>query len=186
MIGRLAVFALVALGVAAPSQAQSYGVAPLPGTALAKIRGGFDLPNGLIINLGVTTDTKVDGESVLRTIFNIDQGAPILKVLANQAEGLSELDLAANDAAVTTADGSVRLQSGASGARVQLVNDSIDVSHLIGQAYGSVVANSGSDRSIEVQTTIDIGVSGIRPDAIGGSLARAGDLALDATSRLSR
>ena len=174
-------FAPSARGQALPEES------PLTPAQLAELRGGFQLPGGLAITIGVTTATRIDGREVLRSTFNIRDGLPQVGVLANDAAGkLASVTATADGAAVTTADGVVRLRSAGDGVRVDLAGDAIQVSHLLGSALGSIVANSGNDRSIDVTTSVDIGLSGITPDAIGGSAIRAENLALDATARMVR
>lgn len=184
MIRGTLLFALLAV-IAAPVGAQSFPEGtPLPPPVLAELRGGFDLPNGMTVTLGVTTDTRIDGRDVLRTVFDIRQGTSSLSVLANHADTgvLATID----GTEVATADGTVRVRTSDSGTRVDFSGDRIDVSHLAGSALGSVIANSASDRTIDVATTVTIGLGGVTPDAIGGSLARVDTLALDATSRMTR
>lgn len=178
----------VTLCLANHSNAQSVmPTPPLAPAALAEMRGGFDLPNGAVITLGVTTATSVDGREVLRTTFDIQGGAAQLRVAATPRgdSAAGAIDLQAARSGVETLDGVVTVRTDDHGTRVELAGDRIDVSHLTGQAFGSVIANSASDRSINVATTVDIGLTGITPDAIGGSLARVNDLALDATSRMN-
>lgn len=186
-LAALSIGALLSLA-ATPTTAQTPDFATsLPDERLVELRGGFDLPDGLSVTLGVTTETRVDGSEVLRTVFDVQNGTPNLTVLADNGDGtLSQVTVDRDGQGVATADGIVRVRSTTTGESVDLASQGIDVSHLVGGAFGSVVANSGDNRSVDVSTSIDIGLSGITPDAVGNSMARVDGLALDATIRLVR
>lgn len=164
------------------------GEPPLAAEELAKLRGGFQLPGGIAVTIGVTTATQLNGQEILRSTFNISDGSPVVRVIAADPSSgrSSEVQATVNGGGVQTRDGSVQLRSTPGGLRVDLAGDAINVSHLIGNALGTVVANSGNDRSIDVTTSVNIGLSGIRPEAVGSSAIRAENLALDATTRLVR
>lgn len=53
---------------------------------LDKVRGGFVLPNGLDVRLGVTVDTLVDGRLALSTLLTVDDVAQ-LSVYSNPGAG---------------------------------------------------------------------------------------------------
>jgi hypothetical protein len=183
------ILAALLLGAPLPAIAQAMpGAVPLAEDRLDALRGGFDLPGGGTVSLGVATETRVNGQEVLRTVFNVNSGVAALLVLARQpgAGELTPVGAAVGGGGVATADGTVTLVALPNGVRVELAGDRLDVSHLVGQAFGSVVANSADDRAIDVATTVNISLSGVTRDAIGASGARVEGLALDATSRLSR
>lgn len=183
---------LVMLLAVAPVPAFAQAIptaAPLSAPELDALRGGFDLPGGGTITLGVVTTTRLDGQEVLRTVFNVQTGQPVITVLARNAGspgGVTPIDATVGGAGVATADGTVTLAALPNGVRVELAGDRVDLSHLVGQSFGSVVANSADNRSIDVATTVNISLGGITRDAIGSSGARVDSLALDATARLSR
>lgn len=170
-----------------PAAAQSFPTQPLPDQRLDELRGGFDLPGGGTVTLGVVTTTRVDGQEVLRTVFNVQNG-PTVTVLARDGTsgGVTPVDPAIGGAGVRTADGTVTLVAMPNGMRVELAGDRIDVTHLVGQSFGSVIANSADNRVIDVATTLNISLGGVTQDAIGASSAAVDTLALDATARLSR
>jgi hypothetical protein len=56
----------------------------------------------------------------------------------------------------------------------------LSISHLAGQAFGSVLANSADNRAIDVETTIDLSLGGVSPDVLGSSMFRVENTALDA------
>ena len=68
--------------------------------------------------------------------------------------------------------------------RVDLAANQLDISHLVGRgAVGSIVANAADNRSIDVATSVDIDLAGVRPDQIGGAVVRASNLALETTGQ---
>lgn len=154
---------------------------------LAALRGGFDLPGGMIVTLGVTTDTRVDGQEVLRTVFSVGDGPTQLAVLGRDGQsGVTPVAVRVDGAGVATADGTVSLRSAPGGVRAELAGDAVTINHLIGQSLGSIVVNSGNDRSIDVATTVDIGVRGVRPESVGSAASRIDTLALGSTALLGR
>lgn len=190
MVSTRLLVGLLLAGAPLPALAQAMPAKePLSAPELDALRGGFDLPGGISIKLGVVTETKVDGQEVLRTVLNVQTGQPIVTVLARNAgltDGLTPIRARVGDAGVATADGTVTLVALPNGVRVELAGDRLDVSHLLGRSFGSVVANGADNRAIDVATTVNISLGGVTADAIGASSARVDTLALDATSRLSR
>ena len=183
----LALIAVAGVPIAAVAQT-AVAAPPLAVSELEKVRGGFDLPGGVSVSLGVVTETRINGQDVLRTVFNVQSGQPAITVLARAAgtnDGLTSIGPVVGGTGVATADGIVTLVAMPNGVRVELAGDRLDVSHLVGQSFGSVVANSANDRSIDVATTVNISLGGVSRDMIGGSSARIDTLALDATARLS-
>lgn len=80
---RVLLWSFVALFTAAPAVAQGPAPAPaaaaavtppLPDAELARQTGKFLLPNGVELALSVTSDTTLNGQPVLRTVFTIDHG----------------------------------------------------------------------------------------------------------------
>lgn len=158
----------------------------VPDRTLATMRGGMALPGGLQVQMGVTTDTRINGEVVLRTVLTANQGPATLAVQAgNGSGGVSDLDLA-GEQEVSGPNGTVRLTRSPGSTKVQLKGEGVDVSHLLGRNIGSVVANEADGRSIDVVTTVDLNISNADPALIGSSMLRAEDLALQSTANLTR
>ena len=61
----------------------------LPDAELEAMRGGLALPGGVDLRLTVHSDMRVDGSTVLRTIFRADEGAPTLQVLVGDGTALA-------------------------------------------------------------------------------------------------
>jgi hypothetical protein len=84
---RLASFLAAAAVLAGPFQAQAVSAADDDGPAfpaaavsdddLAQATGKFTLPNGVELALAVTSDTVVNGQLILRTVFTIDNSAQL-------------------------------------------------------------------------------------------------------------
>ena len=55
---------------------------------------------------------------------------------------------------------------------VTLQGPDISVTHLVGTALGSVIANAGSNRTIDTQTSVAIDLHGAGPDVVGSSMLR--------------
>ena len=65
---------------------------------------------------------------------------------------------------------------------VSLNGADLTITHLAGNAFGSAIANSGSDRAIDTQTTVSINLSNAGPDVLGSAMFRVQDIALDAVA----
>ena len=182
---KYAALLLCAALVTTPAAAQSFDH-PLAEKRLAEMRGGFDLPGGLSVAMAVTTNTQIDGRMVLQTILTIDRGAPQLAVLASPDGTPGSLVAVDPNAATATAGGVIQLTRAGDQTRVTLNGQSTQVTHLLGGALGSLVANSGSDRSIDVSTTVDLAVSNASPQLLGSALLRVDALAIEASAGLVR
>ena len=62
----------------------------------------------------------------------------------------------------------------------------LEVRHLVGQAVGSMVANSGNDVTIDVDTVVDIQIGNGNPLNLGPNMLRVDTLASDVAARLVR
>lgn len=214
-----------------------YEATPLADPVLAGITGKFLLPDGTAIALSVTTDTRVDGQLLLRSVLTVDQGSTLkvfggtgggertaatgttaptpsgVSILFDRQTGVRTvtptvaatpgvtvntgmtagtqgatqvvpLALTPGGPAVQTPGGLVSLAG--SGNQVSLAGDRIDVTHVLGPAFATAVANTANDRTIDTVVSIDIDVNRTIPFAVNSSTMRAGDLALDATRALAR
>lgn len=83
MTVRRALLTVTAIGAALLpgfGQAAPFDEAPVTDSTLADSRGGFALPGGGEISVAVQSDTRVNGELVLRTVLIAAQSAPTLTV----------------------------------------------------------------------------------------------------------
>jgi len=184
-MGKFLRFCLIAVVTAAPAAANPFG-SPLSDTALQEMRGGFALPSGLDIGIGVTTETRIDGQLVLRSVLTADHGPGTLAIQGrNTAGDLVNLSVEPGGQAVGP-DGTIKLVSRGDSTRLTLNGEGINVSHLLGGGYGSIVANRVDGRTIDVATTIDLDIRNAMPSNLGSTLFRVENLSLDATQSLTR
>lgn len=181
MLGRL-MLAIAATLFSASAYAEQYDQA-VPDQALDQMRGGFTLPNGLGVTLGVVTETRLDGSTVLKTVLTADQGPASIATYTRDAAGnLVQTDAAGGS--VIGRDGALSQSSSNGGVRVTLNGQGTDVTHLLRNGLGSIISNTADNRTIDVTTTVDIDISNASPELLGSSLFRVEDVALDATRGL--
>ena len=65
---------------------------------------------------------------------------------------------------------------------VSLTGADFSVTHFIGGAFGSAIANAGNDRTITTATTVSIDLRNAGPEVLGSALLRVEDVALGATA----
>jgi hypothetical protein len=95
------------------------------------------------------------------------------------ADGLEAIDPSMG---VTTADGVVRTVSDGGWRAVELKGSDITITHLAGNAIGSVISNSGSDRAIDTLTNLSIDLGNAGPDVIGSAMLRVEAVSIEAMS----
>lgn len=103
---------------------------------------------------------------------------------ADGGAGLTRVD--AGGAGVATDAGHVVQHQQGGLQTVELRARDLDVTHLAGTAFGSAVANSGNDRTIDTQTVVSIDLRNAGPDVLGSSMLRAQDVATDALTMRAR
>lgn len=184
-MGKYLCACLIAVFATAPAAANPY-LNPVPDQSLEKMRGGFVLPTGLNVGIGITTETRIDGQLVLRSVFTADHGPGTLAIQGRDAAGnLVNLPVEPGGQAVGP-DGTIKLVANGDSTRLTLNGKGTDVSHLLGNGYGSIVTNSVDGRTIDVATTIDLDLRSAMPSNLGSSLFRVETLSLDATQSLTR
>ena len=98
--------AMLLLVAPLPAAAAPYAN-PLSDEQLSTLRGGFTLPGGLQVGLGVTTESRIDGQLVLRSTFTLGAGAESLQVEARSSDGsLHKIDVS-QAGTVTGSDGTL-------------------------------------------------------------------------------
>ncbi|TCM16120.1 hypothetical protein EDF56_108108 [Novosphingobium sp. PhB165] len=185
--------------------------ATLTDSELDALRGGFELPNGMDVVVGVDIQTLVNGTLALRSVLNSDTGTPVVFVgngsgavsssgtgtgtaggvvvhvgdattTIQPVAGEQQVSLTPNGPAVSTPSGSVQLVKNDSGSQVILNGNSLELRQMIGSLTGSIVANTANDRTIDTVVTINVAV----PNSgilVGNSLLRADSIALDTAGR---
>ena len=211
---------------------------------LAAAHGKFLLPNGIEVAMTVQTDTSVDGQLLLRSVFTVDKGPANLAVysptnvrttvatsqtgspeasanggvsvnidrdsgittvrpdytpratsvtigaglnpqIGESPDGAAPLDLSNKNAAIAAPGGVVSLDRLPAGSKITLTRPDFEVSHIVGQAFGSVLVNTANDRAIDTTTTINLDLTNATPASIGSALPRVDALALEATLQLA-
>jgi hypothetical protein len=97
---------------------------------------------------------------------------------------LTKLDVAPGGAAVEIAGGVVRIEQTGAGQQVVLSQQTLDVRHLVGQAYGTIAANRGNDVTIDTSTIINLDLQNVTPLNIGSAMFRAEALGLQSAALL--
>jgi hypothetical protein len=101
---------------------------------------------------------------------NIDAGPPIAATIDGPG--------------TQVAGGVLTIRSLPGGDRIQLQGDNIDISHLVGMAFGSVIQNTASDRAIDTATVVSMGISGANISNLGSAASRIESLGLDSVSQM--
>jgi hypothetical protein len=82
--------------------------------------------------------------------------------------------------------GKVNAASAGAGTQVVLNTGQTEIRHLAGQTYGTMIANTANNVTIDTTTTINIDLSNMPPLSIGSTWFRVEGLAVDAAMRLGR
>ena len=93
--------------------------------------------------------------------------------------GLEQVDASH---AATTANGVIRQVNFGNSPAIELQGQDLQVLHLAGNALGTAILNSGSDRTIDTQTTVSLDLSNAGPDVLGSTFLRIENIAVDALS----
>lgn len=161
--------------------------APAPGQTLPTERSGAAAGGAEANGTGNVT-VQFDRQNGATLI----SGAPITPNVTVAAgppadtanDGLQVLDTSAG--AVQTAAGAVSVRDLPTGTRVQLEGGGVDVSHLYGNAFGSAIANSASNRAIDTDTTIALDLRNAGADVLGSTMFRVENVALESARMLTR
>lgn len=92
-------------------------------------------------------------------------------------EGLQEVDLSQR---FTSANGEIRKGMFGAAEAIEFSTADLSVLHLTEGVYGSAILNSGSNRTIDTQTTISIDLQNVGPAVLGSTMLRVEGLAIDA------
>lgn len=145
--------------------ANPFGTPPVKEASLGAIRGGFDLPNGMKVSLGVDIATYVDNSLALRTVLNVTNPA---------GSGLQVT------APISAADlGGISVMQTDGGAAVILKGADLEIQHLTGNNTGILIANSLDNRSIDTIANVNISL-GDSAVPIGNMMMRIESVVLDA------
>jgi hypothetical protein len=163
-IAILGTFAFPVMALASPFTEQSR----LEDIQLEALRGGFTLPSGASVAVGIDIETTVNGQLALRTQYSSEDAT-------SGTDALSGMRVTAGDS------GSVSLARDGGNTTVSFSADSLLVKHVLGSAASSIVANTANDRSID--TTYSINVELSEPWAATNALSFVDRVVLDALTR---
>lgn len=198
---RLALYALAAVGLGcnAAAAASPFGAAaPVSDAALERARGGFILPNGMDVSIGIQIDTHVDGQLALRTVLSVvDMTRSELTVYTSTPPAtltpssvepgpptppVQSLELVPNGPRIATDLGSLRLETTGPRSAVILSAPALELQHLVGAATGVLVANTADNAVIDTIATVNLELHNSTVP-IGNTLLRIETIALDAVGR---
>ncbi|RYF22802.1 MAG: hypothetical protein EOO77_03385 [Oxalobacteraceae bacterium] len=98
------------------------------------------------------------------------------------AAGQTQIFVDANGASVPTSSGTVSFARNDRGAAITLVAPNVAVQHLVGQATGAVIANTGNDRVIDTVSSINVNLVGL-PSGLVGNVLMVNRMAAEAAGR---
>jgi hypothetical protein len=130
----------------------------------------------LVVDRSPAGTTLASTTATPAATVNLVNGDPSIWL---SGEGQVQLPVVAEGPAVATEQGDVRLATDDRGAVVTLQAPSLFVQQLVGQATGVVLANSGSDRTIDTVSSVNVDLQGVSPALLSGLFA-AQRAALDA------
>lgn len=92
-------------------------------------------------------------------------------------DGLTEVDLPQ-----VTDNGAIRQVGTGSAQAIELQGQDLRVVHFTGNALGTAISNSGSDRTIDTLTTVSLDLRNAGPDVLGSAMFRVENVAIEALS----
>lgn len=122
----------------------------------------YDPRSGIQVTQGMTVPT-----------VNVTSGGASAAVVGSP--DLQQVDV--SGAGVATDAGQVTAARSGGLDTVRLTAADLVVTHFTGNAFGSAIANSGSDRAIDTQTTVSIDLSNTTSDVVNSAMLRVEDLA---------
>ena len=108
--------------------------------------------------------------------LSLVQGAPSTWL---DGSGQNMVAVTPNGPAVSSEGNAIKLTTDSQGAAVTLDGPGLEIQHLVGQATGIVVANTGNDRVIDTVSSINVNLQGISPGLMS-SVFTANRIATDA------
>lgn len=129
--------------------------------------------------IGVSAMPTVTYDSRSGILVTPGGGGPAVSITArgdapSPAAGLTQIQPGTSLAT----DHGVVSQSAAGGLQTaELRAADLSVTHLAGTAFGSAIANSGSDRAIDTQTSLGIDLRNTGPEVFGSAMLRVEDVA---------
>ncbi|MFT3977039.1 MAG: hypothetical protein QM688_08015 [Sphingomonas bacterium] len=176
--GRLQVFA--------PASGSNGPQVSLPATS-----GTGNVQSNMSGSQGVSVSVdRATGTTIIQPTYGT-ASAPAVSVSNTQApaaavdnSGLVPVTPAASG--VETGAGVVSIASTGDGARVTLDGAGFSISHLVGAATGSVIANAANDRTIDTVTNVQIDLHNAQAMALGSAMLRVDSVVSAATRAMFR
>lgn len=145
-----------------------------PGTVVVTNPGMSGAP--VIVTSRSPTGTTVSvTPQVGSSVVNLVNGPEATWVTA---EGQTQVPVTVNGGPVTTGPGTFMLTSNAGGTIATLDTGDLQISHLVGQATGAVIANTANDRVIDTVSSVNIDLANVSP-LLSSSMFANEALALD-------
>lgn len=166
------------VAAAAPDDAPAFAAPAVSDDDLSAATGKFTLPNGVDLALAVTSDTVIDGQLVLRTVFTIDNSAQLTVLGRESTTAGSGYDMGSGPSAPPTGISvSLDRQSG-----IQTITPTYSVQQSGTVSVGSSGQNSDAlgltqlpvTRGGPAVTTVD-GTVSVQPLANGSLVSLSGD-----------
>lgn len=170
-----AVFLLLCMAPFSPVHAGDIGTR-LDERQLASERAGFQLSNGLDVSMAVTSEARIDGQVVLRSVYTVQDGASSLQVLG--ADGTGGLGPGAGN-------GTIQVGTQGGNSQVRFSTAGTDIVTMTGDTFGSLVANRADGRAIDVDTVVNLDIGNATIANLGSALPRIEDLALTSAALLA-
>jgi hypothetical protein len=192
------------------AQAAAVATAPIageivPDPVLAEQRGGFQLPNGIEVELSVQTQTSVNGAVLLRTVFQVDRGSPTLSIYAPKqgeivASATSGSDRAATGTTAPTItydrNGGLQVIPGTTSSMVSVSGTPVTAGALpagLTQVASGTVTDAGTIGETATNGTravslggADLTITHLAGNAFGSAIANSGgDRVIDTQTTLS-
>lgn len=139
--------------------------AQVPGTVT--VDGGDTTWPSVSVSRSPTGTTVTAPSAGPATSINVVSGPTSVWL---NAAGQTLVPVTANGPAVDAGSGSIRLAADDRGTQVILVTPTAEIRHLVGQATGAVVANTGNDVSIDTVSTVNVDLVGIPAGLMNGVL----------------
>lgn len=151
----------------------------------------FAPPSGRSVPLDPGSSAGAAVSSLLPTVVfdgstgvQVTPGLAILPVAVgsgtqNAAAAVAGLEQVDASSVVTDAGEVTRALEGPQQA-VSLTGTDFSVTHYLGGTFGSVIANTGNDRTINTVTTVSIDLRNAGPEVLGSALLRVEDVAIGA------
>lgn len=146
-------------GTVLAQEASPFQAPPLADAELAEIRGGFTLPGGVVVDLGVVIVTDLNGQRLLQTTLHVGAGGATASSTAGNGT-VTQLD---PRSAVSVVDIS-----------------GLMVKHMIGQNIGSIIANSGNGNVVDHRISVDLTLRNVPPLGLGSAAFRLQSPGIDA------